>query len=176
LFSGHVSSHGSTLSSLRTAWTEVSGSLARRDIFLNTHTADDDTPGLATETCDLPQELFDRWSTIITIVGVVIFVVALILDLHQNDFVRILDAIATALGAFLISVGLTTFGPRVWRRVRKVLDHQPARWRLTTDVVTCTPPGVGRADATLGVRESPLPYAVVVPQFVTQIPYSCPGS
>ncbi len=66
-----------------------------------------------------------RWSTIITVVGVVIFVVALILDLHQNDFVRILDAIATALGAFLILVGLTTFGPRVWRRVRKVLDRQP---------------------------------------------------
>ncbi|MGH3798360.1 MAG: hypothetical protein ACRDSP_26225 [Pseudonocardiaceae bacterium] len=65
-----------------------------------------------------------RWGTIITIVGVVIFVMALILDLHQNGLVRILDAIATALGAFLVLVGLTPLGPRVWRQVRKVLDRQ----------------------------------------------------
>ncbi|HEY2763268.1 MAG TPA: hypothetical protein VGJ13_04540 [Pseudonocardiaceae bacterium] len=68
-----------------------------------------------------------RWGsgTIITVIGILIFVAALISDQYQNGFARIFDAIATAGGFFAILAGLTLLGPLVWRQFRKVRDRQP---------------------------------------------------
>lgn len=74
------------------------------------------------------------WGTAAAIVGVVVFVWALMSDRHQTGSSRVADAIATASGAFLTLVGLTLIVPLVWRYAvhghdgmsgRRLDKHQP---------------------------------------------------
>jgi hypothetical protein len=70
------------------------------------------------------------WGTATAVVGVVIFVWALMSDRHQTGLGRVADAIATASGAFFILVGLTLIVPSVrryvvpwaWRNVRNAFN------------------------------------------------------
>jgi hypothetical protein len=58
--------------------------------------------------------------------GIAIFLWTLISDRQQTDLARIVNAITTALGAFLTLVGLTLIILWAWRYiVRKFVKQQP---------------------------------------------------